>query len=106
MKIDIEGGEYSVVPLMQGLLRRASVHCLISFHPRFAAPGKMRWPQTIRLTRRVFAAFPSYRVFRVRKGTIRRSRLVEWAMMVRAPMFEARGTYLLSRSTQALKPFG
>lgn len=75
VKMDIEGGEYAVVPASGELWARPNLVLLLSTHPQLF--GAIGTPSIALKSRRVFRALGDYRVSRVddRSGTIPRNQL-------------------------------
>ena len=75
MKMDIEGGEYAVVPASDELWARPNLVLLLSTHPQLF--GALGAPSVALKSRRVFRALKDYRVSKVDdgSGTIPRNQL-------------------------------
>jgi FkbM family methyltransferase len=71
VKMDIEGGEYTVVPAAGALWSRPNTAALISLHPKFIQPNRLRRALTaIRATGPVFSALAGYTITKVAKRAI------------------------------------
>jgi FkbM family methyltransferase len=60
IKIDIEGGEYELLPAMRPLLERPDCRVLVSFHPGILATVMPEAAQREAATRRALAAFEGF----------------------------------------------
>jgi FkbM family methyltransferase len=60
IKIDIEGGEYELLPAMRPLLERSDCRVLVSFHPGILATVMPEPAQREAATRRALEAFEGY----------------------------------------------
>lgn len=73
VKMDIEGGEYTVVPAAGAFWSRPNTMALISLHPKFIQPDRLkRALSAIRVTGPVFSALAGYAVAKVSKRSIAR----------------------------------
>jgi FkbM family methyltransferase len=97
IKIDTEGAEYAIVPVLAPLLARKNVAALVSFHPRFAAGNHPRFHKTFPMTRRVFDVFKGFRVHRVHHARLARAPVIETLNRFGMAWFEAKTSYLFTR---------
>lgn len=97
IKIDTEGAEYSIVPVLAPLLARKDVTALVSFHPRFAAGGHPRFHKTFPMTKRVFDVFSGFKVHRVHHASLARAPVIETLNRFGLAWFEAKTSYLFTR---------
>jgi FkbM family methyltransferase len=84
IKMDIEGGEYALVPMMGQLIERADSGVLISLHPRMVLGEtsgierlRRRWA-VMDMTNRLFGAFTHHHIQEVWGATAQRRPDVEW----------------------------
>ena len=105
VKVDIEGGEFAVVPALGPLLDRPRVDCLVSFHPGFVAGGHPRWHRTIPMTRRVFDAFPGFGTLHVGRRAVTAMPLVGLMRRLGAFAWETRESVLFSRPARPVAAF-
>jgi FkbM family methyltransferase len=87
IKMDLEGGEYALLPHMKPLLGRAHA-VLVSFHPKILAES-IGAREAARQTRAALSAFAGFRAHRVKAaGAARASlapHLVRWGLLSSVP---------------------
>lgn len=103
IKMDIEGAEYDVAPLLAPLLDRPEIDVFISFHPRFAAGGHPRFHKTFGMTRRVFAPFKGFHLTRVGRKALHSALDVAVLSRLGLWLFEAKRGFLFSRQKRHLR---
>jgi FkbM family methyltransferase len=102
VKIDIEGGEYELIPHLGRILSHPNIDVLVSFHPRFAIASRWRYPASRRMSRRVFRCFQGFHVTKV--GRRRFGRPWELILFKKTGLWvlSARDSYLFTRSPRNL----
>ena len=103
IKMDIEGAEYDVAPMLAPLLQRERVDCFVSFHPRFAAGGHPRFHKTFAMTRRVFETFPGFALTRVGRKSLLPAGDVKLLARLGLWLFEAKRGFLFSKGRAPLR---
>jgi len=101
-KIDIEGGEYQLIPMLKPLLQQSNIDFFVSFHPRFAIKKVWRYPTSRRLSKEVFECFSGYyasKVGRYRFGFPWELLIYKWTGMW---LLSAKDSYLFSRAPDRL----
>ena len=99
VKMDIEGGEYSLLPYMAPLASLRNVKFLIAFHPKFLPfKSPLLWLKAAQLSRRGLAAFKDYTVTRVKKRQIRSMPIVTMLNRLGVAYYPARHSLLLLRT--------
>ena len=72
IKVDIEGGEYNVLPEFSPLAQLPNVKFLIAFHPKFL-PSKSLWSlRAAALTAKALAPFADYEMTLLKKNSVRK----------------------------------
>jgi FkbM family methyltransferase len=98
VKVDIEGGEYALMPHMTPLASLPNVKFLVAFHPRFLPQqGLQRWVSAMYLSSRVFRFFKGFNFTRVKKHTIQPLRFVTALNQFGLAFYPARHSILMLR---------
>ena len=99
VKMDIEGGEYSLLPHMAPLSSLKNAKFLIAFHPKFLPfKSPLRWIKAAQLSSRGLATFREFDITRVKKREIASLPLISALNRLGIAYYPARHSLLLLRS--------